>query len=134
MVTMMGIKKKWNKLCGVFPNNALVSNNLSDLYVTSRAAATYWYLFFLQTDLLDSTDPATTTQVGRVSSADIQPLSCSLCLLPSSISISSLVTIDGYNEQYSLSMDDSYDGGKLFHCQCMDFWMKAVERDLAAIP
>ena len=62
----------------------------------------------------------------------VDQLKCSLCLLPRMINISTLVTIDGYSEQYVLSMEDN--AGKAFHSQCMEFWVKAVNRDLAAIP
>ncbi len=57
---------------------------------------------------------------------------CSLCLLPGLVSISNLVTIDGYGEQYQLAMEES--NGKRLHCQCTAFWTKAVARDIAVIP
>ena len=69
---------------------------------------------------------------STITEADDDSNTCSLCLLPSVIFISPLVTFDGFGEQYILVMEQ-YEH-KTFHCQCADFWCMAVAKDIAVIP
>ena len=57
---------------------------------------------------------------------------CQLCLLPSHIFISPLVTIDGCSERYTLATDKQ--DGRLFHVQCANFWTKGLEQDIELVP
>jgi hypothetical protein len=57
---------------------------------------------------------------------------CHLCLLPSNIFISPLVTIDGRSEQYTIPTHTV--DGRLFHVQCVNFWTIGMNMDTELIP
>ena len=57
---------------------------------------------------------------------------CQLCLLPSHIFISPLVTIDGCSERYTLVTGTIND--RMYHVQCANFWIKGMEMSINLIP
>uniref|UniRef100_A0A1X7TED7 Synergin gamma C-terminal domain-containing protein n=2 Tax=Amphimedon queenslandica TaxID=400682 RepID=A0A1X7TED7_AMPQE len=104
---MLNIKKKWNEICELFDQEKIdkILNTSSNSFFAG----------------------ATPKEGGG---GDKER--CILCLQPSHIFISPLVTIDGCSEDYQLAT--GFVSGRLFHVQCANFYKNCLSLDFEQIP